>query len=102
MSKVTLLFGLLLSVSLSVTAQDFSRPDLFVGYTYDRTYNSNGDTSSSNPTPAMECRDPVLVRSHPEIVFVACQRLIHPCESEDLLHARFEIDELQLAAGLLG
>jgi len=33
---------------------------------------------------------------------VACQRLIQPCESEDLFHARGEIDELQLALGLLG
>lgn len=33
---------------------------------------------------------------------MACQRLIQPCEREDLLHARAEIDELQLAPGLLG
>ena len=46
----------------------------------------------------MECTE-FLVRCSSEILFVACQRLIQPRESEDLLHARAEIDELQLAPG---
>jgi opacity protein-like surface antigen len=48
MRKCIWLFGLLIIASFSTAAQDFSRAEVFGMYTYSRSYNSNGDTSSAN------------------------------------------------------
>jgi opacity protein-like surface antigen len=43
-----LLFGLLVLVSISTSAQDLPRAAVFGTYTYSRSYNSNGDVSNGN------------------------------------------------------
>lgn len=48
MRKGILLFGLVFLASFPAAAQDFPRGEIFGGYTYSRTYNSNGDHSSAN------------------------------------------------------
>lgn len=48
MRKCMLVFGLMLLTGIAAAAQDMPRTDLFLGYTYARVYNSNGDRSNSN------------------------------------------------------
>lgn len=48
MRKFVCLAGLIFSISTAVAAQEMPRTELFVGYTYTRVYNSNGDRSNSN------------------------------------------------------
>jgi hypothetical protein len=48
MRKCIWLFALLIAVSFSTTAQEFSHASVFGMYTYSRSYNSNGDSSSAN------------------------------------------------------
>ena len=43
-----------------------------------------------------------LIHAFARRAHMACQHLIQPCEREYLLHARSEIDEVQLASSLLG
>ena len=48
MRKLVCLAGLIFSISTAVAAQDMPRAEVFLGYTYTRVHNSNGDTSNSN------------------------------------------------------
>jgi hypothetical protein len=48
MRRYLWVLGLLAAVSFSTAAQDFSRAEVFGLYSYNRSYNSNGDNSSSN------------------------------------------------------
>lgn len=48
MRRCMFLFSLMLLTGMAAAAQDMPRTDLFLGYTYTRVYNSNGDRSNSN------------------------------------------------------
>jgi outer membrane protein with beta-barrel domain len=48
MRKLILICGVLLATGVPAAAQGYNRAEFFAGYTYAHSYNTNGDSSSTN------------------------------------------------------
>jgi hypothetical protein len=48
MRKLIFIIGVLLATAVPAAAQGYDRAEFFAGYTYSHSYNTNGDSSSSN------------------------------------------------------